>query len=324
MGTLNTLYYLAKPFLPRRLRYFMRRLHARHRLATAKDWPILEAASTKPAGWTGWPGGKQFALVLTHDVEGRAGLDRCVEVAALEERLGFRSAFNFIPEGDYAADRELRDRLIAAGFEIGVHDLHHDGSLYWSRSAFQKAAKRINRYLEQWNAVGFRSGFMFHNLDWLRDLAIEYDSSTFDTDPFEPQPDGVGTIFPFWISGHQPGTGYVELPYTLPQDSTLFLIYRDRAIDVWKAKLDWVAAHGGLALVNVHPDYLAFDGQKPGVSESSSAVYEELLRYAKTHYAGAYWHTTPKDLAQYVRQQRLQREPEVWLEPLAVPAVATG
>jgi hypothetical protein len=302
----------------------MRRLHARHRLATAKDWPILEAASTKPAGWTGWPGGKQFALVLTHDVEGRAGLDRCVEVAALEERLGFRSAFNFIPEGDYAAGRELRDRLIAAGFEIGVHDLHHDGSLYWSRSAFQKAAKRINRYLEQWNAVGFRSGFMFHNLDWLRDLAIEYDSSTFDTDPFEPQPDGVGTIFPFWIRGHQPGTGYVELPYTLPQDSTLFLIFRDHAINVWKAKLDWVAAHGGLALVNVHPDYLAFDGQKPGVSEFSPAVYEELLTYAKSHYAGAYWHTTPKELARYVRQQWLQREPEVGLAPLAASAVATG
>jgi hypothetical protein len=40
---------------------------------------------------------------------------------------------------------------------------------------------------------------MLRNLDWLGDLNIQYDGSTFDTDPFEPQPDGAGTIFPFWV-----------------------------------------------------------------------------------------------------------------------------
>ena len=80
---------------------------------------------------------------------------------------------------------------------------------------------------------------MLNNLDWLHDLDIAYDASTFDTDPFEPQPDGVGTIFPYWIPGpcapasEIPNTqlavsrpGYVELPYTLPQDSSLFLLFR--------------------------------------------------------------------------------------------------
>ena len=42
---------------------------------------------------------------------------------------------------------------------------------------------------------------MQHNLQWLHALNAEYDSSTFDTDPFEPEPDGVGTIFPFWVPG---------------------------------------------------------------------------------------------------------------------------
>jgi hypothetical protein len=324
MGTLNALYYVLKPFFPRRLRYVMRRLRAHHRLAATKDWPILEAAAKIPADWAGWPDGKQFALVLTHDVEGQVGLDRCMKLAALEERLGFRSCFNFVPEGEYVAGRELRDWLVAAGFEIGVHDLHHDGSLYRSRAGFQAAAKRINRYLEEWGAVGFRAGFMFHNLDWLRDLVIEYDASTFDTDPFEPQPDGVGTIFPFWVKGHQPGTGYVELPYTLPQDSTLFLIFRDRAIDVWKSKLDWVAAHGGLALINVHPDYLAFDGKKPGISEFSSTLYENLLEYAKAKYPGAYWHALPKELARFVRQQRLQRQQQLSRDTAPGSPAATG
>src|SRR4029079_8065841 len=112
-----------------------------------------------------------------------------------------------------------------------------------------------NGYLQEWGAVGFRSAFMFHKLDWLHDLNILYDASTFDTDPFEPQPDGVNTIFPFWTAGSF-GRGYVELPYTLAQDSTLFLVLRERGPEIWKQKLDWIAAHGGMALLNTHPDYM--------------------------------------------------------------------
>ena len=93
---------------------------------------------------------------------------------------------------------------------------------------------------------------MFHKLDWLHDLDIQYDASTFDTDPFEPQPEGVATIFPFWKEGAK-GRGYVELPYTLPQDSTLFLLFGELNPDTWLRKLDWVASRGGMALVVVHP-----------------------------------------------------------------------
>ena len=76
---------------------------------------------------------------------------------------------------------------------------------------------------------------MLRNLDWLHDLDVQYDASTFDTDPFEPQPDGGHTIFPFWVprpngssTNHQPCTskpssnGYVELPYTLPRIQPFF------------------------------------------------------------------------------------------------------
>jgi hypothetical protein len=31
-------------------------------------------------------------------------------------------------------------------------------------------------------------------------------------------------------------------------------------IDVWCKKLDWMVQNCGMALVNVHPDYLCFDG----------------------------------------------------------------
>ena len=37
-------------------------------------WPIDKNAGKPPEGWTGWPDGKKFALVLTHDVETAEGL----------------------------------------------------------------------------------------------------------------------------------------------------------------------------------------------------------------------------------------------------------
>ena len=103
------------------------------------------------------------------------------------------------PKALYTVPAELREWLTSHGFEVGVHDLNHDGHLFSSRESFQHKARRINSYLEEWDAVGFRSGFMLRNLEWIHDLNIAYDASTFDTDPFEPQPDGVNTIFPFWV-----------------------------------------------------------------------------------------------------------------------------
>ncbi len=162
-------------------------------------WPILPGSELPPEGWPGWPDGKKFAFVLTHDVESQQGLDRVKQLAELEMELGFRSSFNFTPEGPYSVPGELRSWLTDRGFEVGVHDLHHDGHLFSSREGFRRKAERINAYLKEWNAVGFRSGYMLRNLDWIHDLNITYDACTFDTDPFEPQPDGVSTIFPFWV-----------------------------------------------------------------------------------------------------------------------------
>ena len=220
----NRFYYTIKPFVPRSVRLGFRRWWtARQRSGAGDKWPILETAGSTPENWPGWPDGKDFALVLTHDVEGTRGLQQVEALAKLESDLGFRSSFNFIPEGEYDTPKALREKLKSSGFEIGVHDLKHDGKLYRSRRQFSEQAKRINAYLKEWGAEGFRSGFMLRNLDWIHSLDIKYDASTFDTDPFEPQPDGVHTIFPFWVAGGC-SKGYVELPYTLAQDSTLFLI----------------------------------------------------------------------------------------------------
>jgi glycosyltransferase involved in cell wall biosynthesis len=297
----NRIYYRFKPYLPWRLRMGVRRIIARRKREESKStWPINEAAGQAPKNWGGWPDKKRFAFVLTHDVENSAGLAKCRRLMELEERLGFRSSFNFIPEGDYKVPAELRDELLEKGFEIGVHDLRHDGKLYWRRNNFAESARSINRYLQDWNASGFRAAFMLHDRERLHHLKIEYDASTFDTDPFEPQPEGANTIFPFWISDGN-GGGYVELPYTLPQDSTLFLVLDEKSPEIWKKKLDWLVARGGMALLNVHPDYIGFKN-KLEAFEYPAAWYEDFLNYVKKNYANEFWNPLPKEMASWFKE----------------------
>ncbi|MDX2187629.1 MAG: hypothetical protein SFV32_11900 [Opitutaceae bacterium] len=333
------LYYSLKPYLPIRLRYWLRAQRAaRLRIRHANTWPIDPAAAQKPEGWRGWPNGKDFAFVLTHDVEGPVGYEKVRDVALLEEKLGFRSAFHFVPEGTYTVSSELREDLVRRGFEVGVHDLHHDGSLYASVESFRRQAPRINHYLADWQAGGFRAGFMFHNLDWIRDqLTCAYDLSTFDTDPFEPQPDAARTIFPFFVRDQAPSapsalppnppslprhsdsepasapsasttrslrSSFLELPYTLPQDSTLFLILGEESPKIWIEKLDWVAAHGGMALVNVHPDYLRMREDDIPNTTYPLSHYTALLEHVNARYGDRVWKALPKDVYQWCESNR--------------------
>jgi len=295
---LNRFYFLFKPFIPWHLRMAMRRLRARHKRATYGDiWPIDQRAGAVPNGWPGWPEGKRFALILTHDVEGIKGLARVERLMNLEVKYGFRSSFNFVPEWEYRLHELFHEMVERNGFEVGVHGLEHDGKLYDSKVKFAAKAARIREYVQLWNASGFRSPMMQHRLTWLHQLGVEYDASTFDTDPFEPEPDGVGTIFPFWVPGPQ-GSGYVELPYTLPQDFTLFLVLREPNINIWKQKLDWIAERGGMALLNTHPDYMCFQGAGAR-DEFPVSYYEDFLRYAREKYDGTFWSALPRDTARF-------------------------
>ena len=332
------LYYFIKPLLPWGLRIAVRRYFAKRKLKKASHmWPIDEAAAQRPANWHGWPDGKQFAFVLTHDVETPKGLDNVRKLAELEIELGFRSSFNFVPEGEYETPDDLIAWLRENGFEVGVHDHRHDGKLYTSRKAFCKAAERINQYIDKWGATGFRSGFMLHNLDWLHDLNIQYDASTFDTDPFEPQPDGLRTIFPKWIprpiensntldldqaeqsytpdnqsfesisnrsSKYPEGSGYLELPYTLPQDSTLFLLFEETSSEIWKDKLNWIADKGGMVLLNTHPDYINFESTPNSKDQYSSETYRGFLTDIKKRYSANYFHALPSRLTHWFKENQ--------------------
>jgi hypothetical protein len=158
---------------------------------------------------------------------------------------------------------------------------------------------------------------MIRNHDWMHALDIDHCISTFDTDPFEPQPDSVGTIFPFVVrrkpdapASSPPGlpasqlpSFFVELPYTLPQDSTLFLILQEQTIAIWTKKLDWVAEKGGMVLLNSHPDYMDFEGGSDDGLSYPVSHYIDFLTYLKTRHAGMYYHALPAEIADVCRQR---------------------
>jgi peptidoglycan/xylan/chitin deacetylase (PgdA/CDA1 family) len=305
---LLSIFYRVKPFIPRRLQIeIRRRLAFRKRQAYQDVWPINRGAAAAPEKWIGWPEQKKFALILCHDVDTAKGHDQCTKLMNMEKELGFKSSFNFVPE-DYQVSPKLRQELADAGFEIGVHGLKHDGRLFLNRKIFERGAPKINSYLKDWGAVGFYSPAMCRNSDWISEFNIEYSCSTFDTDPFEPQPNGVGTIFPLWIFNSARARGYVEIPYTLPQDHCLFVILKEKTNTIWIEKLDWIAENGGLVRINTHPDYMNFDGTGVGPEGYSVTLYRDFLEYIKTKYAGQYWHVLPRDLAAFWRKSVIKDE----------------
>lgn len=300
---ISNLYYYCKPLIPRHAQIALRRMVARSRRRLYADvWPIHPEAADSPEGWAGWPDGKKFALVLMHDVDTANGYQNILNLMNLERELGFKSCFNLVPEG-YKCDAEIRETLKSSGFGIGVHGLTHEGQVFQNKKKFEKAIPKINKYLEDWSTSVFSSPSMLGNLDWISQLNIECDCSTFDTDPFEPQANDVETIFPLIIVDSGQTRSYVELPYTLPQDHCLFIILQEKDINLWKKKLDWIAEKGGLALINTHPDYMQFPGQKQQIETYPADYYREFLLYIKNKYQDKHWNSLPIEVARFWKEK---------------------
>lgn len=293
----NRFFYSLKPLIPRRLQLFLRRHQAKHKQKKyAHVWPIDPNSAKPPTGWPGWPDDKEFGLVLSHDVDTLKGYTNALRLADLEEEMGFRSQFNFVPERYGPIDIRLLKELKHRGFGVGVHGLKHDGKLFKSKKIFDQMAPRINAYLEEWGTRSFTTPSMIRNHTWMQELNIDFCISSFDTDPFEPQSDGAGTIFPYWVKSNYSMLGFLELPYTLVQDFTLFVILGETTIDLWKRKLDWIASNGGMALLNSHPDYMNFDTRPCAFEEYPVTLYKDLLKFVKDQHKELYWNVLPSQV----------------------------
>jgi peptidoglycan/xylan/chitin deacetylase (PgdA/CDA1 family) len=263
-------------------------------------WPIDKAADKKPDNWKGWPDGKKFVLIISHDIESIKGYSMVRRLVDIDNNLGIRATFNFVPK-KYKVEKDVINLLKENGHEIGVHGLYHDGKLFSSLKIFNERYPKINEYIKEWGSSGFYAPSTLRNLDWIHNLNIEYDSSTFDTDPFEPQPDGLKSVFPVMIT--KDGVkGYVEIPYTLAQDFTLFILLKEKNIDIWKQKVEWLAENGGIVNVRIHPDYINFENKRK-YNEYPLRNYIEFIEYIKDKFSGLYWNILPKELSYYWLQE---------------------
>jgi peptidoglycan/xylan/chitin deacetylase (PgdA/CDA1 family) len=233
-----------------------------------------------------WPQGYKCCIVLTHDVESRKGFERMDAMAELEERWGFHSAWN-LPLAQYAIDWERVAAMRARGFEFGAHGLSHDGRLFRSVQDFAELSPRLEQLAREHDLRGFRSPSTLRDPRLIATMNFDFDSSFADTDPYEPQPGGTCSLFPFHLSK------MIELPYTMPQDHTLLHLLRRNPLPLWVLKAKWIASAGGMILTLTHPDYC---GQQPQLG-----LYEELLKHLADLESA--WRALPSQVAEWWRQR---------------------
>jgi hypothetical protein len=255
-----------------------------------------------------WPGGHTWALVLTHDVEQAEGYAMIDRVLELERSHGARSCWYFVPRR-YPIERARIQELSDSGLEVGVHGLYHDGRDLSSLARLNERLPQIRAAAERWEATGFRSPALHRRWEWMPLLGFDYDSSFPDTDPYEPMPGGCCSWLPFFIDE------LVELPITLPQDHTLFVILRRTDEAVWVKKAELLRERGGMALLDTHPDYL--------IDASVLRAYGAFLdRYDDDRTA---WRALPREVSAWWRRRaasRLERRDGRW--EIAGPAAADG
>ena len=228
-------YYFIRPLLGDSARRFLQRLYLRGwDKIPFPAWPVdatvdrihqkLLALSLKAQGlekvpfiWF-WPEGFSSCVIMTHDVEEKLGRDFCAQLMDLDESFGVRSAFQVVPESRYTVSKSFLESITSRGFEVNVHDLKHDGRLYADHEEFLRRAARINNYIREYGAQGFRSGILYRNADWFDAFEFSYDMSLPNVAHLDPQRGGCCTVMPFFIGK------IVELPLTCTQDYTLFQI----------------------------------------------------------------------------------------------------
>lgn len=298
----RTTYYAVRGLIPRRVQIAMRRSFSKVQArATFPRWPaepalhdfyellfdVVAEVTGEDVPWIApWPEQYRWALVVTHDVETRDGLDDLDRLRTVERALGYRSSWNFVPKR-YDVDDAVVADLEEDGCEVGVHGLYHDGRDLGSLRLLRKRLPEMQAHARRWHATGFRSPATQRVWEWMPMLGFDYDSSYPDTDLFEPQPGGCCTWLPF-LNGQ-----LVELPITLSQDHTLFVILGQTDETAWVEKAELLRDRGGLALLNTHPDYMR--------DPERLRAYEAFLRRFADDASA--WRALPRDVASWWRRR---------------------
>lgn len=304
-GFARSLYYLVRPLLGVSARKHLQRLFFRHwRDIPFPAWPVdrtvddllerllflsmrAQGIDRIPFIWF-WPEGAPTCTMLTHDVETPAGLEFRQTLMDLDDSFGIKSAFQIVPERRYQVTSAILDSIRERGFEINVHDLNHDGSLWAHRDEFLRRAQKINHYGREFGARGFRSAVMYRNAEWYDALDFSYDMSIPNMAHLDPQRGGCCTVQPFFIGN------ILELPLTTTQDYALFNILGDYSMRVWEEQIALIRQKNGLMSFIIHPDYV--------IDSSARKLFVQLLeRLADLRSHGETWIALPGEIAQWWR-----------------------
>jgi hypothetical protein len=300
-------YYSVRPYLNVTCRRPLQRVYLKRRRGLSfPQWPVdtsverlcemlmsmvCERSRDKkiPFIWF-WPEGAEGCVMLTHDVEERAGLDFCEQLMDLDEAFGLRSAFQVVPEGRYPLPIGFIDETRGRGFEVNVQDLNHDGMLFHDRVEFGRRAILIEHYRQKFGANGFRSAAMYRNEEWYDQLHFQFDMSIPNVAHLEPQRGGCCTVMPYFVGS------MIELPLTTTQDYSLFHILGDYSLSLWEQQIDLILRKNGLISFLVHPDYIRGGRERD--------VYLELLRYlAHMREHRKLWFALPGEVNDWWRQR---------------------
>lgn len=301
------LYYFVRPILPVHVRKHLQRIRLRGwDEIPFPHWPVdftVESLMERvlsivlksghvdriPFIWF-WPHGARSCSIMTHDVEASAGVNFCTELMDMDDSIGIKSAFQVVPEVRYEATQRFLEGIRERGFEINVHDLNHDGSLFFEKGEFLRRAKRINRYVTEFRTQGFRAGAMYRNQDWYAAFDFSYDMSVPNVAHLEPQRGGCCTAMPYFIGR------ILEFPLTTVQDYSLFHILNDYSIDLWKLQADLILRRNGLISFIIHPDYM--------IDRRARALYVELLQHlAYLRAEQKVWLALPREVNQWWRNR---------------------
>jgi hypothetical protein len=118
-------------------------------------------------------------------------------------------------------------------------------------------------------------------------LGFDYDSSYSDTDPYEPQPGGCCSYWPYL------NQAMVELPMTMPQDHTMFSILQKADAKIWLEKAQYLRQRQGMVLMLTHPDYARDQRVTDG--------YEALLDTFQDDDTA--WRALPREVAAWWRDR---------------------
>jgi peptidoglycan/xylan/chitin deacetylase (PgdA/CDA1 family) len=301
------IYYALRPLFPVAFRRVLQRRALKDwSKIPFPDWPIdttvddlvgnvvkqaVEASSEKklPFIWY-WPRGFNSCAIMTHDVETGVGQDFCPRMLELEKRYGIRSAFELVPEVRYEISDKVVEAIRAAGSEVCIHGLNHDGRLFDNEQEFRRRAKLINEYAAKYDAVGFRSPIMYRNPNWYDAWKFSYDMSLPNAAHLDPQRGGCCTLFPYFIGD------VLELPLTTIQDYPLYHVLQSDPMAMWRKQTDAIMARHGLASFIIHPDY--------NMEPEKQELYCELLAMLRKNAdEKRLWLALPKEVDAWWRQR---------------------